>query len=181
MVSSSFKITFLGAAAIALLALCHAKDKEEPSILTYKQIEARGEDYAARILKPTKTYYQCRSDCYNDALRSTLGKNFWGIISKDDKKRYGKEVDRVDSCVADLIDGFRTFDKIVKYEEKRRFHEITVSQYCVDEVIDDGTAKVPFHRIPEVQVKLAACSLDQCDGPYLHALKIAAEDAINQD
>ncbi|KAG0376338.1 hypothetical protein BGX24_007900 [Mortierella sp. AD032] len=188
MVSSSFKITFLGAAAIALLALCQAKDNDESDIPTFKQIKARGKEYGALIVKPIKIYYQCRSDCYNGALRSTLGKNIWGKISEKDKNRYGKEVDEVDRCVKKEINSFKTFDDIVEYEEKRRTHEITVSQYCVDEelngdkgVFDDGIGKVPFLKVPEVQLKLTACSLDKCTGPYLYALKIAAEEASTQD
>lgn len=180
MVSSLFKITFLGAAAIALLSLSHVEAAS--SILTPEQIEARGNEYAARVLHPTKTYYKCRSECYNDALRSTLGKNFWGIISPKDKARYAAEVALVDICVAKEIHGFTSFDKIEEYENKRRLHEITVSQYCVDEeinkgkgVFDEGIAKVPAFRVPEVQTKLLACSLDRCDPQYIYALKIASE------
>ncbi|KAF9136848.1 hypothetical protein BG015_002982 [Linnemannia schmuckeri] len=179
MISPSFKITFLGAATIALLALSHVEAAS--SIPTLEEIEAFGNDYAARVLNPTKTYYKCRSDCYNDALRSTLGKNFYGIISAKDKARYAGEVALVDSCVAKEINGFTTFDKIVEYEKKRRLHEITVSQYCVDEVLNkgkgmfEGTAKVPALRVLEVQGKLLACSLDKCDPQYIYALKIADE------
>ncbi|KAF9112753.1 hypothetical protein BGX30_007194, partial [Mortierella sp. GBA39] len=110
MVSSSFKITFLGAAAISLLALCHAEAAS--NIPTHEVIEALGEEYAARVFKPTKAYYKCRSECYNDALRSTLGKSLFGTISAKDKARYAAEVALVDICVAKEINGFTTFEKI---------------------------------------------------------------------
>ncbi|KAH7056140.1 hypothetical protein BKA57DRAFT_449883 [Linnemannia elongata] len=181
MVSASFKITFLGAAALALLALSHVEAAS--STPTLEEIEALGKEYEARVLEPTKTYYKCRSDCYSDALRSTLGKNFLGVISSRDKARYAAEVALVDACVAKEIHGFKTFDKIREYEDKRRFHEVTVSQYCVDEVLnkgkgvfDDGTGKVPLLRVPEVQAKLLACSLDRCDGRYINDLNEATKD-----
>lgn len=180
MVSPSFKITFLGAAAIALLAL--SRVEAASNVPTPEEIQALGEEYAKRSVKPTQEYYKCRSDCYNDALKSTLGKNFFGVISTKDKVRYAAEVALVDACVANEIRGFTSIDKIEEYERKRRFHEITVSQYCVDEVInkgkgvfDDGIAKVPALRVPEVQAKLLACSIDKCDLQYVYALNKVAE------
>ncbi|KAG0049820.1 hypothetical protein BGZ89_004062 [Linnemannia elongata] len=181
MVSASFKITFLGAAALALLALSHVEAAS--STPTLEEIEALGKEYEARALEPTKTYYKCRSDCYNDALRSTLGKNFFGVISAKDKAYYAGQVALIDTCVAKEIHGFKTFDKVREYEDKRRFHEVTVSQYCVDEVLnkgkgvfDDGIGKVPGIRVLEVQAKLAACSFDRCDLQYIHALNEATKD-----
>ncbi|OAQ29862.1 hypothetical protein K457DRAFT_31910 [Linnemannia elongata AG-77] len=179
MVSASFKITFLGAAALALLALSHVEAAS--SVPTLEEIEEFGKEYEARALEPTKTYYKCRSDCYNDALRSTLGKNAFGVIK--DKARYAGEVALVDICVAKEIHGFKTFDKIREYEAKRRYHEFTVSQYCVDEVLnkgkgvfDEGIGKVQGFRVLEVQAKLAACSLDRCELQYIHALNEATKD-----
>ncbi|KAF8923309.1 hypothetical protein BGZ52_009944 [Haplosporangium bisporale] len=181
MVSLSFKITLLGAAAIALLALSHVEAAPE-EVPTLEKIRARDEEFVKRAVKPTQEYYQCRSDCYNAALKSTLGKNFFGVISSKDKLRYAAEVALVDACVANEIRKFTTMDKIDEYERKRRFHEITVSQYCVDEVInkdkgvfEEGIAKVPVLRVPEVQAKLLACSLDRCDLQYVGALNEVAK------
>ncbi|KAF9369615.1 hypothetical protein CPC16_004371 [Podila verticillata] len=183
MVSLSFKITLLGAAAIALLALSHveAAPEEVPTLPTLEEIRARDAEFMKRAVKPAQEYYQCRSDCYNAALKSTLGKNFWGVISKEDKVKYAAEVARVDICVKDEIRKFTSFDKIDEYERKKRLYQTTVSQYCVDEVINkgkglfDGIAKVPAHRVLEVQAKLAACSLDKCDFQYVGALNEVAK------
>lgn len=111
-----------------------------------------------------------------------MGKNFFGVISTKDKLRYAVEVALVDACVAKEIAGFTSVDKIEEYERKRRFHEVTVAQYCVDEVInkekgvfEEGIAKVPVLRVPEVQAKLLACSIDRCDLQYVDALNKIAE------
>lgn len=112
-----------------------------------------------------------------------MGKNFFGVISAKDKAYYAGQVALIDTCVAKEIHGFKTFDKVREYEDKRRFHEVTVSQYCVDEVLnkgkgvfDDGIGKVPGIRVLEVQAKLAACSFDRCDLQYIHALNEATKD-----
>lgn len=181
MVSLSFKITLLGAAVIALLAL--SRVEAEPKTLTPEEIEAYTKVYEARVLESTKTYYKCRSDCYNDALRTTLGKSLFGVISPHDKKHYAAEVDKVDKCVEKEISGFTTLEKVREYDNKRRAHELTVSQYCVDEVLNkgkgvfgEGIAKVPKLRVLEVQAKLAACSIDRCDPQYIKALALASKD-----
>ncbi|KAF9110537.1 hypothetical protein BGX30_007965, partial [Mortierella sp. GBA39] len=53
---------------------------------------------------------------------------------------------------------------------------------CVDEVLnkgkgvfDEGIAKVPLHRVPEVQAKLLKCSADKCDPQYRRDLETADE------
>ncbi|KAF9313058.1 hypothetical protein BG003_005668 [Podila horticola] len=176
MVSPSFKITFLGAAAIALLALSHVE--AEPKIPTPAEIEKYGKDYAARALQPTKDYYKCRSDCYNEALSNILAPDNDDNISFLEKLKVAAEIAEIDACVNNEISDFKSFDKIVAYEKKRAIHELTVSQYCVDEVINkdkgvfgSGKGKLSFAQaLFQALPKLAFCSAQKCSPVYLLAL-----------
>ncbi|KAF9300047.1 hypothetical protein BGZ74_008356 [Mortierella antarctica] len=169
-------------AAIALLALSHV---EAATIIpTPEDIEKYGKDYAARVLEHTKAYYKCRSDCYNEALQSVLAPDN-DKTSFLDKLRVAKDITEIDLCVANEIRGFDSFDKIVAYEKKRAFFQITISQYCVDEVINKGQGvfdskgkgKLTVSQaLLKVQPKLLACSVQKCDADYVSALINATKD-----
>ncbi|KAG0042747.1 hypothetical protein BGZ83_000122 [Gryganskiella cystojenkinii] len=175
MVSLSFKITFLGAAAIVLLGLGHV-EAEPP--LSLEDIQNYGEDFAAKLLEPTKAYYQCRSNCYNDALQEVMAPKNGDVRAKIEAIPV---MAAIKSCVMGKIATFTSFDKIVHYEKEKikekRVYQLTVSQFCVDEVLNKGkpffgstNGKLMPLQVPIVQGKLFLCSISNCDTPYGSAI-----------
>ncbi|KAG0083967.1 hypothetical protein BGZ93_011065 [Podila epicladia] len=174
MVSHSFKITFLGAAVIALLAMSHVEAVPTPA-----EIEKYGKDYAARVLQPTSDYYKCRSDCYTEGLQSILAPDNLPFM---EKLTVAADIVKINACVANEISGFTSFDKIVAYEKKRGYLQFTVAQFCVDEVMNkgkplfgSGNGKLQPLQALAVQGKLLQCSISSCDPDYVLALLKAAE------